>query len=741
MVRFVDLKTGNTFSGEYPYMFWFDGEQSINMIYTQPICFISDKKQLNISIPVNDIFKLLDPSKLQQSDSIDLHGFKYHDIHQLYAEDNILTLNGTPHHNYYVYLIYISGCTVQAGEYLESFIIDNEEYKIGADFYGEEESLYVNLSNMGVEIPETIQKALYTVNIHEDKRDNILLNRKFKELLSNYWDLIACKGSYKSLYNTLKWFEYGDLIKLSEIWKKEDEFGTKYYLKDIQTIFTDKYYDSLSSFSKTTYLSLSCALEKIVKDENGRTKLDDEKNPVLEKTIFNWSIQDLSLKMSMLGNFYETYFLPIHLDLIHSTIEDVVYANTIKSIKSAVLDRSDFVYNCEEFNCNIKDNDKFILDIVKCYVGPNTLFKNGNGVQKEMPELTLQDTHNDDIGMYNENLFNDVGVIVDFDINIPINSNDNIKKETLIIDNKRTDEYKLLNKEIHFSLLFKENKEYDIYLQFESISGKLFVKHLKINVVDSEHTTIKIYKIQNKPVITEEDLKSISGINKYHLSFTNQLENTELYKQYIPSIIKNKGDNSWGWRGVCLNHLLILHSNIYDSQKDTYININSVDVFNNIIKNNYFIIQKDVYDAYKKQKNLAYYICISKKYGEQGPININKRFIYRDDYIFIPEFHELQEIKGDKLEDYTISQYDALCVIPELPYGKKIDSFYWEFVNKSTSEVISLNNIKEPFIANNHGSYLTPGYYDIKFNFKLNKDDVVNTAELNSAFLIKKGSL
>jgi hypothetical protein len=169
-------------------------------------------------------------------------------------------------------------------------------------------------------------------------------------------------------------------------------------------------------------------------------------------------------------------------------------------------------------------------------------------------------------------------------------------------------------------------------------------------------------------------------------------------------------------------------------------NQNSINLFN-VIKNKYFILQKDVYDAYEGQKNSAYYICISKKYGVQDQINIDKRFIYRDDYIFIPEFHELQEIKGDKLEDYTISQYDALCVIPELPYGKKIDSFYWEFINKSTSEVISLNNIKEPFIANNHGNYLTPGYYDVKFNFKLNKDDVINTAELNSAFLIKKGSL
>ena len=48
-----------------------------------------------------------------------------------------------------------------------------------------------------------------------------LLEKKFKELLVNYWDVIANKGSYKSLINSIKWFEYGDILKLRD----EENFG------------------------------------------------------------------------------------------------------------------------------------------------------------------------------------------------------------------------------------------------------------------------------------------------------------------------------------------------------------------------------------------------------------------------------------------------------------------------------------------------------------------------------------
>ena len=91
-----------------------------------------------------------------------------------------------------------------AEEYIDSFWIGDEEFLVGADFYQENESLRINASNMGMNIPPQIQGAVYDSNVHEEKHDNILINRKFKELVSNYWDLIANRGSYKSLINTLK---------------------------------------------------------------------------------------------------------------------------------------------------------------------------------------------------------------------------------------------------------------------------------------------------------------------------------------------------------------------------------------------------------------------------------------------------------------------------------------------------------------------------------------------------------
>ena len=75
---------------------------------------------------------------------------------------------------------------------------EKEAIKVAIDAYGEDESLYINLSNNGLEIPYTIQKAIYESNVHEDNPDIILVNRKSKALLSNYWDILANKGSYKS---------------------------------------------------------------------------------------------------------------------------------------------------------------------------------------------------------------------------------------------------------------------------------------------------------------------------------------------------------------------------------------------------------------------------------------------------------------------------------------------------------------------------------------------------------------
>lgn len=379
MIRFVDLKTGNVFDGKHPYIFWFDGQQSTSLIYIQKICFISHDKYATVKLPSNDVFCLLNPSE-KITDHI--NNVDYTDLEALKTDKIIL--NGFPYNNYYIYMVYVMGQAEQAGEYIEKLYIDDEEYVIGADFYQEEESLYINLSNNGIEIPNSIQKTIYSVNVHEDKRDNITLNRKWKELLSNLWDITINKGSYRSLYNSLKWFEWGDQLNLYEIWKVNSPIGSRMNMQDIQMMLQSDYLEEMKNTAKTTYLAITMALCKITD-----SKYDSEKNPELEKISSIWSIEDLSLKLSLLGNFYKTYFMPIHLDLIMCTIEDIVYTNTFKTNISSISGRSDFYYNIHNLDCNVKPGSSYQLENVTAYVGPDTIFGTQWNGQKEYNDVEI----------------------------------------------------------------------------------------------------------------------------------------------------------------------------------------------------------------------------------------------------------------------------------------------------------------------------------------------------------------
>jgi hypothetical protein len=756
MVRFVDLETGNTFDGTAPYIFWIDGEQSINLIYSKPICFISNQKEITVSIEDNDVFTLVDPSKLINSKLETIYGFEYHNINSLKCTS--LTSTGTAHHNYYVHIIYILASAKQPGEYVGQFKLDDEVYNIGGDFYGENESLYVNLSNNGLEIPEVVQKAIYSVNLHEEKRDNITLNRKWKELLSNMWDVVANKGSYKSLFNSLEWFEYGENIKMCEVWKNLDT--NHYFTKEVRQLLTDGFQNTLNGFVKTTYFALYYALEKN-KVEDGKVVLDEEKNPVLEAVTSKWSVQDLALKLCMLGNFYETYFMPIHLDLIQATIEDVVYTNTFKVIQGNTFDRSDFVYNYEDIICNVKDGDVFRLNKVESSVGPDTLFglsydelqKEGVmiGVQRD-PVEKLET--NKDWQQFASQLYNEIGAVVDFNIEIPLTNDDKIKREILVFKTfankewsyKTKIDYRILDGKINFSLFCPAEGEYDVRLQFDSLMGKTFTKHIKFSVIDTSNVAINVYRIYNMQMLDDEELGQTSIINDYIFTRRNVLKlgdiNYNRPIQYIPAKRDNLNTSKFNWKGVCLNNLLIFKHNLLDGSLLTPGELK-------IFQKYYFMKIRQVGEGSEFKE---YTICVSKIFGFHATQNVNVKLIYenlvhkfgllyREDYIFIPEFHKLVEIDNERhgrmenLEYYKITDNDALCVVPELAYGKCIAEYDWEFVNasKPLEESVKLAYVKEPFITGDKKA-LDPGYYNIRFNYRLTNEEKINTIELNSAF-------
>ena len=776
MIRFVDLETGNIFDGSTPYIFWLDGEQSINLIYSKPICFISNQQTAEISMEENTVFSLIDPSNILNENLESIYGFQYQNIESLKVSK--LTSVGVKHHNYYVHIIYFIGSSKQNGEHISNFFINDVSYQIGGDFYGEDEMLYINLSNNGVEIPEAIQKAIYDVNLHEEKRDNITLNRKWKELLSNFWDVVANKGSYKSLYNSLSWFEYGDKVKLCEVWKNTDT--NKFFTKDVQELLSEKYFQTLNGFTKTTYMALYYSLEQ-PKTKNGKILLDDELNPELEYVASKWSTQDLALKLCLLGNFYETYFMPIHLDLLHATIEDVVYTSPFNVKIGSVANRSDFVYNCVDISCNVKDGDLYKLEKVNCYVGPDTLFQAPYsetnqfiiGVQRE-PVETL--STEEQWQSFTSQFYSDIGTIVDFNFEIPKGMI--IKRETLVFKtfdlkelkwvDKTITNYKLLSNTVKFSLLCRVEGDYDVRVQFESTDGYIFTKRIKFSVIDSKDISINVYRLVNNAYLDDCQLGQSSQLD-YVFKVRESQQNNDSADEFWPNGVSdepgyykfvnqeqyisisndkqplNNGD--WAYKGACMNHLIIATEDIASRAKEM-----AQKKIYEALANRYYHLTKTVKPTDGGQEE-TYYIYVYKEYNVNPFIQFknmsmfNKYFeaiqgsIYRDEMIFVPEFHRLEPLsKNDNnqsIEQYEITDFDTLCVKPTMSFGKYISDYDWEFVNvsKPNSESIKLKYVKTPFIANTEKMPLEPGFYNIIFRYRLTNEDKVNEIVLDSAFI------
>lgn len=485
---FIDIKTGRAFNGLPPYTFRFDEQTSIGLLYVKQICFISKDETVEIKTPEDQtIFRPLAMTqdipehsiiKMNLNFYMDLNdeespliapnntfistGYKYttrYDV--LPDQDN----PGVPGDYFYVHMIYILGTAEDPGEYLETLYINSKEYLILGDFYAENEVLKENLKNLESKLPESIQKAIYENNVHEELADNILLNRKNKELLMEYINIMANKGSTASILNSINWFEWGDLLRLEEYWKRyiNDDLDFDYFARCFDSLLTPEDIKQLSNHVKTTYLGLYCTLNhlqmvdgKVVyQDTFGRNNIQSmtswedrdasnryaplkyyedhpelepasiepntqeyedalsaeiateqpitwtqfidpnnnpgitvpgtntpgnwayneetgqwveitpgntgdfgegwvfyqvnfnylysEQMPNLLRTLTLWTGQDLSLKMTVLGNFLSTFFLPIHINLLHSCIEYWVYSYGLKHIYSQMQEERSYM--------------------------------------------------------------------------------------------------------------------------------------------------------------------------------------------------------------------------------------------------------------------------------------------------------------------------------------------------------------------------------------------------------------
>lgn len=749
-MKFLDLNTGYSFDGLWTedqskgYIFWFPNEQSTNITYSMPICLLTKyRDEIELRIEENDIFEFITHSN--ETETIDGYIFNKP------VTSKTLTLkfrDAEQVGNYYARVFNIACKSKVEGEYICKISIGDEGYiRVGADFYNECENTYINLSNMGVEIPETVQKAIYDSNVHEDYKDNIIINRKFKELLSNYWELVANKGSYKSLINSLKWFEWDKELVIKEIWKRNEAGIIMFDDRDLISIFEDKISESFENMSKTTYMSLYYSAF------NELDSYDSEFNPVLAETAMKWSKDDMRLKIALLSQFFGTFFMPIHTSILHATVEDKVFTNTIKAISGAHTNRNDSFGDFTYVNSNVKSGDVFKMTNVRAQVSDTTMF----GVKHDQSELTFgvdpfpANVKINDFQTFASKYYTGPGVIIPIEFEIPNQTaGDFIKQTTIDFTSNantisRLDFYNRIYVRngkfvIKFNYLAKESMKHELRFMFITASSKTISHKLEINVEDADNLIINVYKVQAKDDsngLTMQDFLNTSN-NDHFFKVTK--ENNNYYIQYLPYMLP---DNPLykDYKGLKLTRTVIFDIQNKNGKGRQY-NDYEILVIRGLMDDTFLEFEK-----YDENNKLMYLIYVSKYFYAELPHElIEKKYnIIRNDLGFYPQFHDLKLMTGNNLENYTVSQYEAVCCAAEINHGRKnerfryghmIDTAEWTFSNTSTLENIEHpTSLRLPFVAKKNKG-LNPGYYDISFKYSLT-NGVKDECRRDSAFRIK----
>lgn len=419
-------------------MVWFEGRQSTGLWYYKRILIKqTDSPSIIVQAPADSVFYIYDPCKATED----------------FVDNKKVLIQGAPvqlKSDHGFFNIYIVGHANEPGEFIDSIQIADEKLQVGMEAYGENEVLRINLQNMGVELPDSVARAIYETDLYEEKTDWVTLNSKWKELLTNFMDVIGCKGNYKSLENSLSWFNYGRLVELRECWKHDYEGGVKLMDRPLNRWMSDWYNKSLAGISKTSYLVLRACSVDLSKKIGSQTApslesdLEICKVPVyqpytydpkrisendLTETEIKWSKDEMRMKMQLLGMFFESNFMPVYLDLFHSTVEDLYFdiPYGLHLSGGAEIEMFDFSsINDFEIHCNGKDDEPnesgfdcvVHLDQQSVYgvyanFGSQTTQDSILGVTYDPPKTQPADS---DIPVIMQNWFNGIGAVVDFDI-------------------------------------------------------------------------------------------------------------------------------------------------------------------------------------------------------------------------------------------------------------------------------------------------------------------------------------
>ncbi len=191
----------------------------------------------------------------------------------------------------------------------------------------EDERLGRLLSNFGQDVDRNEELIMRKSDVNEGLVDNILLNRKRKEMLLQAEQIWPYVGSYRGLVNIINWFGYYD-IRIKEYFLNVNQEDANYLkFKQVQIPFqlaekgenrAELVLVPSKNYKKTSKFGL---FYDIVRDSG---EFDEFGVPVTEDA-FAYTNEEVLIKLFALKRYLKQKFLPLNARIVDITGEGVYY--------------------------------------------------------------------------------------------------------------------------------------------------------------------------------------------------------------------------------------------------------------------------------------------------------------------------------------------------------------------------------------------------------------------------------
>lgn len=640
-----------------PYIFWLNAQYtqnlSIDNYYMLPIRPLvgSNREIKAMSIKCDsNIFKLVASKRIQDQQSLTIELNENSD--DLKSELVLGDILQVKDNEFTMLPFYIIGNSMEEGTFTTTILIsiycnDNTEIHcpitIGGVWVDEIEQLQINASNMGVNLPKDIIKAVYQSSLINDKLDTALYNDKVKEYLINFMSIKGECGNTNSAINSLKWFGYRDKITIDKLIRTDNELYNQYIHDNLSlnndiikgfesfvntslfTLVIKENEDTDSSpfeFNEDFYGENNPQLESLF-DKFIECRYD-EKDIVFYRPYYDFTLQEMFLKLSCLKYYYQKYFLPIHIGVYSASIQHKEYCNDIK-------------FTIKPFN-KICSNLVVLND-----ADVNVKFPEDNNIYFYTQNHYIDDIYNEfsDYEYLGNNTDMSIYYVDDVCFNIPITiTGDDYYRCKLFI--KRSDNQ--LVYESSFNFAQSENHDYKSLV----ILPKLINKYADINYWMKYTYTLYIcvndkwFEFPFTLNIPELNISFGTLEYKYEHDKVKQIQNDNTFYDILKRTVENSNNISG-------NEIDIMQNFIREEKSSIGVTFNAFMYLPSLINVDNINFPKNVIN-YTNKSNLLQFIS---KYREAPMISNNKKYYNRVHYFTLHNTNTGKPIKYTEDKDNT----------------------------------------------------------------------------------------